>query len=298
LLAAHNGGKWIVQQVETILSQTGVDVRLLVSDDGSSDDTRAKVAAFGSDPRISIVAPPTPTGSAAKNFIWLICNASADSSTFVAFADQDDIWLEDKLARAISALENQGSAGYSCAVTAFWDHGREKKLGQQAAPTALDFMFEGAGQGCTFVLQNVFFRRIQDFFRSHAFQLQALHYHDWAIYALSRSWRLSWYFDPRPMVRYRQHGQNDTGARHTGTGIGKRLRLIRNGWYRRQLVVTAAMCALAAPQDRQIAAWNELIAAAPTFMRRMRMARICMVEGRRRTVDNLILLAAVLGGWV
>ena len=69
LLAAHNGAQWIVHQIETILNQQRVDVRLVVSDDGSYDDTLAKVRQFATDPRVSIVAPPVPTGSAAQNFI-------------------------------------------------------------------------------------------------------------------------------------------------------------------------------------------------------------------------------------
>lgn len=298
LLAAYNGAKWIVQQVETILNQRSVGVRLVVSDDGSSDDTLATMRNFATDPRVSVVAQPAPTGSAAQNFIWMICNACADEFEFVALADQDDIWQENKLAAACSALEACGAAGYSCAVTAFWEHGPERVLTQKASPKGLDFMFEGAGQGCTFVLQNFFFRRVQEFFRVNAKSLRLLHYHDWAIYALSRSWKLTWHFDMVPMVRYRQHQRNDTGARLSRSGIGKRLRLIKSGWYREQLIVIARICAMAAPADARIAEWNELLAEAPGVSRQIKMARICIMQGRRRTFDNVVLLAAVVGGWV
>jgi rhamnosyltransferase len=298
LLAAHNGGKWIVQQIETILNQRCVDVRLVVSDDGSCDDTPAKVRLFAADPRVSIVAPPVATGSAAQNFMWLIRNTCADGFAFVALADQDDIWHEDKLNIACSALEAHGAAGYSCAVTAFWEHGRERTLTQNASSRELDFMFEGAGQGCTFVLQNIFFRRVQEFFRSNSEQLHSLHYHDWAIYALSRSWKLSWHFDADSMVKYRQHERNDTGARLSRSGIGKRLRLIKNGWYRKQLEVISRICAIAAPADARIADWNVLLAQPPSLPRRFKIARICIMQGRRRALDNVVLLAAVFSGWV
>jgi rhamnosyltransferase len=49
LLAAYNGAKWIVQQIETILNQKCVDVRLVISDDGSSDATLAKVREFAAE---------------------------------------------------------------------------------------------------------------------------------------------------------------------------------------------------------------------------------------------------------
>jgi len=298
LLAAHNGANWIVQQIETILNQQCVDVRLVISDDGSSDATPAKVREFAADPRVSIVAPPLPTGSAAKNFIWLICNAGADEFDFVALADQDDIWHEDKLARASTVLGRQGAAGYSCPVTAFWSTGRRKTQTQAPIPRALDFMFEGAGQGCTFVLQAHFFLRIQDFFRCHAPHLPELHYHDWVIYALSRAWGLTWYFDTQPMVDYRQHEHNDTGSRFSRSGIVRRVRLMRSGWYRGQMTMVAGICAIAAPEDPGIAKWVSLVTEPSSLSRRFKVAGICLIEGRRRTLDRLVLVTAALSGWI
>jgi rhamnosyltransferase len=298
LLAAHNGADWVVQQIETILNQQCVDVRLVVSDDGSSDDTLTKVRQFAANPRVSIVAPPVPTGGAAQNFVWLIRSTCVDEFDFVAFADQDDIWHQDKLARASAALDRHGTAGYSCSVTALWSTGRRKTLTQTPTPRALDFMFEGAGQGCTFVLRADLFRRIQEFISSHTAQLIGLHYHDWAIYALARSWRLTWYFDAKPMVDYRQHEHNDTGARFSRSGAIRRLRLIKSGWYRRQMRVIAGICATAAPQDRKIANWLSLVTAPVTVTRQLKVAGICLIEGRRRALDRLVLVIAALGGWL
>lgn len=299
LLAARNGEKWIVEQVESILSQVGVDVRIVISDDHSSDRTRQKIAELTCDSRISVVTPSIATGSAAQNFMWLICNVADHEFEYLALADQDDIWHAEKLLRGVLHLERHGAAGYSCAVTAFWADGRNSEtLTQSPNTTKLDFMFEGAGQGCTFVLKSDFFRRMQDFCRSHASQIKELHYHDWAIYALSRSWRLTWSFDKQAMVRYRQHDQNDTGARSSRDGVNKRVRLIKSGWYRRQMISIAAMCAIAAPNDRRIARWNLLVAQAPGVGRQIRMAGICIVSGRRRALDRLILTLAVLTGYV
>jgi len=298
LLAAHNGAKWIAQQIETILSQRLVDVRLVVSDDGSSDDTLESVRKFAMDPRVRIAVQPVPTGSAAQNFIWLICNNCAEDFDFFALADQDDIWEENRLSVACAALEARGAAGYSCAVTAFWEDGRERTLAQKASLKRLDFMFEGAGQGCTFVLQKAFFRRVQEFFRANAPHLRLLHYHDWAIYALSRSWQLTWYFDSVSMVRYRQHQGNDTGARSSRSGIGKRLKLIKSGWYREQLAAISRICAIAAPTDARIREWNDVLAGTPSISRQIKIARICIMQGRRRLFDNVVLLGAVVVGWL
>jgi rhamnosyltransferase len=298
LLAAHNGGRWIVRQIETILTQRRVEVRLLVSDDGSRDDTSTKLRLLSVDPRVSLTAPPAPTGSAAQNFLWLIRTARVEEFDFVALADQDDIWHEEKLARASDALGQFGAAGYSCSVTAVWSTGRRRTQTQALGPRALDFMFEGAGQGCTFVLQAHFFRRLQGFFACYASYLQGLHYHDWAIYALSRAWGLEWHFDARPMVDYRQHEDNDTGSRFSGGGILRRIRLIRTGWYREQLVAVARMCAVAAPGDTRIAGWATLIARPVSLRRQLKVAGMSILMGRRRLTDRLVVLVASLCGWV
>jgi glycosyltransferase involved in cell wall biosynthesis len=48
LLAAFNGSDWIVEQIESILGQEGVDLSLLIGDDGSTDGTLAKLEGYAS----------------------------------------------------------------------------------------------------------------------------------------------------------------------------------------------------------------------------------------------------------
>ena len=153
LMAAFNGSQWIVDQIDSILNQGTVDVSLVISDDCSSDDTRRKIDHYAnSDRRVRTISPLQPTGSAAQNFLWMIRNTGADDHEYVALADQDDIWLPEKLVRASSQLIAAGADGYSSAVVAFWGTGREMILGQVDRPTQSDFLFEGAGQGCTFMM--------------------------------------------------------------------------------------------------------------------------------------------------
>lgn len=298
LLAAFNGSKWIVGQIETILNQVNVDVDVVISDDGSTDDTRAQIARFAHDERVRTISPPVPTGSAAQNFLWLIRNTSASDHEFICLADQDDIWHEEKLFRGCSALIDRGAGGYSCAVTAFWRDGRETTLRQVDRLTISDFMFEGAGQGCTFVFSASFYRLLHAFFLQNTSQTASLHYHDWAIYALSRSWNVGWIFDPKPMMRYRQHGGNDTGARESLSGIRRRFGLIRNGWYLRQLLTISEICFAAAAADPVIAEWHGLLNQPRRFVRKIRVFLFCLKGGRRRPTDKAILLLAILAGWV
>jgi rhamnosyltransferase len=298
LLAAYNGAKWIAEQVDSILDQANVDVRLVISDDGSTDDTLGQVARFADDERVIILSPPARTGSAAQHFLWLIRNTPADGFAFISFADQDDIWHKDKLIRGCLILKNSDAVGYSCAVTAHWSDGRERTLHQSNVLTNSDFLFEGAGQGCTFVLSVDFYCRLRVFFLQSPTRTDDLHYHDWAVYALSRSWNLAWVFDERPMMKYRQHASNDTGARISLSGIRKRLSLLNNGWYLRQLFAIAELCFTAAPSCPIIAKWHRTLFQPRGCLRTCRIAWFCLRGGRRRISDRIILVGAVLADWV
>src|SRR5579872_3268886 len=159
LMAAFNGARWIADQLESIQRQENVQVRVVIRDDGSTDDTWRRLQALADGDRVRVSASAMPSGSAAQNFFSLIRDNSAAGFDFVALADQDDLWEPDKLYRACRALAQHRAAGYSSATRAFWPDGRERILRQVARPTRSDFLFEGCGQGCTFVMTAEFYER-------------------------------------------------------------------------------------------------------------------------------------------
>src|SRR6185437_5624271 len=126
-----------------------------------------------------------PTGSAAGNFLALIREHPADSVDFIAFADQDDLWDRDKVIKACRSIAAAGAAGYSSATLAAWEDGRRRILRPSGAQSCCDFLFEGAGQGCTFVLAAGFYGRLRRFVMDHPELTRNLHYHDWSAYALA-----------------------------------------------------------------------------------------------------------------
>ena len=76
LLATYNGMKWIEEQVESILGQKNVDVRLVISDDGSIDGTYNFVKKLAeSDARVTLLSDHSAIQGAGKNFYRLIRQA-------------------------------------------------------------------------------------------------------------------------------------------------------------------------------------------------------------------------------
>ena len=297
LLAAFNGETCIEDQIHSILDQQGVDVCIYVRDDCSTDATVQKIKTFvDADNRVFLLHSDKNTGKAGFNFYEVIKNAP-NGFDYYAFADQDDIWMPDKLASAVNLLQGSGSECYSCAVEAFWPDGRTSVLKQNPRQLPADAFFEAAGQGCTYVFTQAFFVRLQDFVRSHASEIAKFEFHDWLAYVLSRAWGSKWYFDPVPRMRYRQHDNNELGARGGWKSIANRLRKIRNGWYKGQIVMAAKIYfAAGGGDDRAVALYDGCI----SEKRRVTLStlRNILFFSRRRLADRIVLAISFLLGWI
>jgi glycosyltransferase involved in cell wall biosynthesis len=104
LLAAYNGGRFLREQIDSILTQDYVNLRVLARDDGSSDETVNILNEYANRfPDRFRVMPPSPaTGSARENFILLMRESSAQ---YVCLSDQDDVWLLNKVSRTKQAMD-------------------------------------------------------------------------------------------------------------------------------------------------------------------------------------------------
>jgi len=299
LLATYNAAPWLVEQLNSILVQVDVDVHVLIGDDCSKDETRELIRSeWQGDMRIELLEWSTPSGSAGANFRRLYRHANASNYDFVALADQDDIWLPAKLISAIRCLSAQSAAGYSCSVESFWPDGQKKLVKQSSTVRNADFLFEGAGQGCTFVLTQTLFLRLQAFCERHPVQADAMHYHDWLVYLLARVSGLTWYFDETPYMRYRQHAGNEIGSRGSVSAVTKRLELIKNGWYRKQVLAALEIATRHEHMSSSLARFAHVFQTGSSAKRRVYLAWFLFAHGRRKLSDRVVLSATALLGWI
>jgi len=228
LLAAYNGESFIKEQLQSILIQTFKPYKILINIDQSSDKTDSIVREFAKiNPEIQILNSNKRFGSAASNFIHLLKNTDLTEVEYIALADQDDIWKEDKLEKAIQKLK-QGYEGYSSNVEAFWDNGQKKTIIKNQPQLEFDHLFESAGPGCTFVMTQRLALSLQEFLKGGQFN-QLGNYHDWLIYFYARSNGFKWYIDSYPGVEYRQHNTNVFGANVGIKAFVSRIRRVLNG---------------------------------------------------------------------
>jgi len=297
LLATHNGARWLDRQIETVLFQQRVAVRIFVSDDGSTDDTYKHLQRFAQDPRIVLLpTAPTQLGSASANFQRLICDIGAMEFDYFAFCDQDDEWLPGRLALAIERLRSQGADGLSSSVTAFWPDGRESLVFNAQPATDWDYFGGGAGQGCSFVLTRRAMAWIREVLISHREICRAIHYHDWLAYALVRAKGWLWVYHPEPTLRYRQHAGNEIGARGSFSAILLRHKRIASGWYGMQLRTVAQIVERACPSHVG-AKWVLAMLGSESIVSRIRILSIAL-KMRRAPLDRLVFVAYFLTGYL
>ncbi|MFA0205248.1 glycosyltransferase [Vibrio breoganii] len=212
-MAAFNGSQYISKQIETILDQKGIDIDLYVRVDPSEDDTLKIVEDFAQKySNITCLKAIKPSGNAGQNFFNLLMEVDFDTYSYVAFADQDDIWSSGKIKHSINEMLNNNSDGYSGNVTAWWVSGKEKLIHKSHSQVKFDYLFESSGPGCTFLFNRALADEIKQFIRSLGDQVKCLWLHDWFCYAFARSRGYRWYIDSIPMMKYRQHDNNSVGA--------------------------------------------------------------------------------------
>ncbi len=99
-MATYNGQKYIKEQIDSILDQLGDNDELIVSDDGSTDNTVAILLSY-QDNRIKVYQNTGSHGVNA-NFSNSLRHANGE---YIFLADQDDVWMPDKIRVCLDALE-------------------------------------------------------------------------------------------------------------------------------------------------------------------------------------------------
>lgn len=102
LMSTYNGEQYLREQIDSILAQKGIDVQLIVRDDGSKDGTLNILNEYQQAGALKYY-----TGeNMGPKYSFLHLLHEAPSSDFYAFSDQDDVWLSEKLYQGIGQLQD------------------------------------------------------------------------------------------------------------------------------------------------------------------------------------------------
>jgi rhamnosyltransferase len=292
LMATFNGLRWLPEQVNSILGQVEVTILLFISDDLSNDGTWEWLQELSNhDCRVILLPQTHKFGRAGANFYRLLLDADFGHCDYIAFSDQDDIWEPDKLSRQITIARHGNFDGVSSNVTAFWPDESSALITKSQAQRKLDYLFESAGPGCTFLMTPWLAGELRRILAEPLSCARDVALHDWLAYAVCRASGRTWYIDTTPTVRYRQHTANELGANYGSSAKFLRLKWLWSGWYRAEVFKIVKVCMIVS-RDPDVVRLSHLLSNTG-LIKRIRLLQY-ISEVRRRFVDRLVLLAAIM----
>lgn len=300
LMCTHNGAEHLSPQLQSFLDQTHTDWRLWVSDDGSVDNTVEILKQFAEDhPDRNVEIFGGPRTGIGANFLSLFQRAQLDGS-WVAFADQDDVWMSHKLQRAVEMLEAApGDRKVYASRTLLTDHSLKVKGPSKEHLRPYSFanaLVQNVLAGNTLLLPP----QTTDLVRASldaAVQAQ-VPFHDWWIYQICTGADVEIIIDPEPSLYYRQHHGNQLGGpRRRGV---MRLKLLQKrifgAWMDRNLTALHSVRHLLSDDHRsmltRVAEWR----ATPPAQRRETPKALGLYRQRRS--DDFLLHALAKIGWL
>ena len=295
LMCTKDGAAFLGQQLKSIADQTHANWVLHVSDDGSTDQTREILRHFAETHHQRTNIRNGPGKGACANFLSLAVDPAIDADYF-AFSDQDDIWYQDKLQRALTWFVTVpvDTPGLYCGRTELMaTDGRSYGYSPlfMRPPTFRNALIQSLGGGNTMV----FNRAAKKIFEAAGAIEVVLH--DWWAYQLVSAAGGMVHYDPQPVLKYRQHPDNLIGPNQGLLPRLVRLRMMLSGrfrdWNDKNIAALRRLPAhLIRPKNREIL---ELFAKARSgsLLKRLRYLRQSGVY-RQTLLGNLGLLAAAI----
>lgn len=247
LMATHQAGDVLEPQLQSLRDQSLKPTCIVVSDDGSTDGTRARLASFaaqaGSD-GIAVTVIDGPCRGVSANFLHLLVRPEAAEADYVALADQDDIWLPDKLSQAARMLapHRDGPALLGTRSWEWYPATGRRHLSRQV-PGPHDFrhaLVQNFAGGNTMVLNRSGIALVQ----RAVPRVQEVAVHDWWLYQLVAGAGGTILFGQEPQILYRQHPGNQIGAnRGLGSKMTRFMAMLRGTYRHWNDLNTAALLA-------------------------------------------------------
>ena len=211
LMSTYNGEQWLSQQLDSLICQKDVSLHIFIRDDGSADKTidilnnyanqNCNIHFINQENRVNI--------GPAESFMYLIdyMKRNLQKFDYYALCDQDDVWLEDKLARAVNMLKDiSGPVLYFSKKTIVDEN--LKVLNQEDYIPYRDCILHSLkgsnAYGCTFVFNLELLNTIKKL---------PCGYHDAWIFRIAVWCGFHVIYDMESRILYRQHGNNNVGAK-------------------------------------------------------------------------------------
>ncbi|MCM1438259.1 MAG: glycosyltransferase family 2 protein [Roseburia sp.] len=214
LMSTYNGQKYLREQIDSILNQVDVYFELFIRDDGSTDDT-VKIITEYVDKYSNIHFERGENLGVGNSFMNLLYSAPA-SFDYYSFADQDDIWLPNKLNEGVKLLKESGKYLYVSNQENVDKDGNSLGLRWEINDKRVFLTPEGIISsnvlcGCTMIMTGNFAKLICEENRRPSDAVLKSKNHDGWIAVVAAVYN-GLIYDDRAFIKYRQHGDNVVGS--------------------------------------------------------------------------------------
>jgi rhamnosyltransferase len=208
-MSTYNGEKYLREQIESIINQRNIDIKILVRDDGSTDGTLDILEEYK---RLGILDYYTvPNLKPAMSFMDLIFNTT--DADYYAFCDQDDYWMPEKLIEAVKKLNGNNDKPSLYFSKALLVDERLKEIKHKGYPirayTFGEALIKNNATGCTMVFNKTLLSSVKKY------QPKFISMHDHWIYLVCLALDGVVYYDTNSYILYRQHSNNVVGGRRS-----------------------------------------------------------------------------------
>ena len=241
LVATYNGEKYLAEQIESLLNQTYKNFVLYIRDDNSTDATMEIINKYTNrfPEKIIKVTDDRIAKGAYNNFMFLLEYVyGLNKYNVFMFCDQDDYWLEDKIAITLKAYKdiqendvpilvhtdlNVVDASLNIISKSFIKYsnlnGSYKNFN--------NYLIQNNVTGCATLVN----KKLVDLVK---FDLQDMCMHDWYFALIASAFGKIIYID-KPTINYRQHSNNVLGAKKVKGISGVYNKLIKNNTIKQDL---------------------------------------------------------------
>lgn len=211
MMSVYNGDKYIKEQVDSIMAQKGVSVDLYIRDDGSDETSRDVIASLKEIYNNIFITHGRNLGIK-DSFLTLVKDVP-DTYEYYAFSDADDVWLPNKLQRAVSMLlkgKSKCAQAYCSQISLvdaelnFLGYGRRLNRPISLSNALVECRMSGATA--------VFNRELILIAKSLDYSDAVMH-DAWMNLLAAAFGEVT--FDPESHILYRQHSSNADGGRRS-----------------------------------------------------------------------------------
>jgi glycosyltransferase involved in cell wall biosynthesis len=305
LMGVYNGAFYLQDMLGSLAQQDHPDWTLLASDDSSTDRSATILQDFlVTRPEGRVLLKSGPAQGFTLNYLTLLAGLDSSKSNWLAFADQDDVWLPQRLSRGLRALEDVVTP--SLAAGPVWcvrnDLSQRRMSGGWPRQTEFrNALVQNVVQGNAMLANpaaaNLLITAARKVLEAGNIPVS----HDWWAYQVVTGAGGQICKIAQPSVLYRQHGGNIIGANDTSLAKMRRLKKAFQGqqrvWAGVNIAALSACKPLLTPEANAALDTFAMMRMTKNPLRKLR-ALLHLRPVRQTKAGTLVLWAAAMLGRV